>query len=240
MATVSLFPVTDTLTTDGPNRSTSGVKSGSPVTSGASAVDCWAVAAAVCWWVALFLLLAALTVESLSSAPGVMRAIVVVLASGVLGAGFFLAYARRPRAGSLVGLRRFNSVMLWLVVLGLGAYALVPRGGSVPQAVKPAEVVSVKVGVDEAQLAAAAKRTLTVEGMVCQSCVKTVTEALLGVPGVLAADVDLEGGRAVVSSTRDGTPPDSALVSALLAVGYKVWPVRAHGEDSEKKKVNDE
>ena len=60
--------------------------------------------------------------------------------------------------------------------------------------------------------------------MVCQSCVETVTEALLAVPGVLVVDVELEGGRAVVSSA-----PDTALVNAVVAAGYKAWP-RTSGE----------
>jgi len=187
------------------------------------------VAAAACWWIALFLLLVAFTVESLSSAPGRLRLFVAVLAAAVLGIGFFFAYARRPATRSFVGLRRFNAVMMWLVAAGVAAYALVPRGNSANKAVTPPEVVAVKPGVNEAQLAIASKRTLTVRGMVCQSCVATVTEALLAVPGVLAADVELESGRAVVSSAPDAPPPDTALVTAVVAAGYKAWP-RASGE----------
>jgi copper chaperone CopZ len=199
------------------------------------------IAAAICWWIALFLLLVALTVESLSSAPGRLRLIVVGLAAGALGVGFFLAYARRPATRSFVGLRRFNAVMLWLVALGIAAYALVPRGGATTGAVAPSDPVTVKPGVDEAQLAAASKRTFVVRGMVCQSCVETVTEALLGVPGVLAADVELEGGWAVVSSAPDAIPPDTALVNAVVAAGYKAWP-RAHDESdgTEQTKVSDD
>lgn len=181
------------------------------------------IAAAACWWIALFLLLVALTVDSLASAPDLLRLIVVGLAAVALAVGFFLVYARRPAPGTLVGLRRFNVVMMWLVAAGVAAYAVVPGGRQAPRPVASPALVTVNPGVDEAQLASASKRTFTVRGMVCQSCVETVTQALLGVPGVLAADVELSSGTAVVSSSGDTVPPDTALVSAVVKAGYKAW-----------------
>jgi copper chaperone CopZ len=179
------------------------------------------IAVAVCWWIALFVLLLALTVESHFSAPRQMRPIVAGLAAVTVGIGFFLAFGRRPPTGSLVGLRRFNTVMLWLVVAAVAAYALVPRAGPGAREVGAPKPLSVKPGVDEERLGTASRRTFTVEGMVCQSCVQTVTEALLGVPGVLAAEVELESGRAVVSSAGDASPPDTSLVNAIVTAGYK-------------------
>jgi copper chaperone CopZ len=192
------------------------------------------IAAAACWWVTLFLILAALTIEGMATSPARLRMVVVAAAAVVLACGFFLVYARKQAPGSYVGLRRFNAVMIWIVSVGLAMFALIPRGGTVEEAVSPAaalpEVVSptagisVAPGVSEAQLAAANKKRLTVKGMVCQSCVETVTEALLDVPGVLAADVDLEDGSARVSSDPCKSPSDSMLVSAIIQAGYKAWP----------------
>ena len=44
--------------------------------------------------------------------------------------------------------------------------------------------------------------TLEVDGMMCGHCVSTVHAALVGVPGVASADVDLDGGRATVRAAR--------------------------------------
>ena len=55
--------------------------------------------------------------------------------------------------------------------------------------------------------------------MMCGHCVSTVHAALVGVPGVASADVDLDGGRATVrhgggggrlSPVRRGGPPGAA------------------------------
>ena len=46
--------------------------------------------------------------------------------------------------------------------------------------------------------------TLEVDGMMCGHCVSTVHAALVGVPGVASADVDLDGGRATVRGTAAG------------------------------------
>jgi copper chaperone CopZ len=190
------------------------------------------LAAASCWWIALFVLLVAVTLESLSTAPGTLRLVVVLLAAGVLAVGFVLFYGRRPAPGVFVGLRRFNAVMLWMVAVGVAAYALAPREGPKSPAMTPKEMMSFKPGVDEAQLAGASKRTLGIGGMVCQSCVETVTAALLGVPGVLSADVELESGRAVVSSAADAAPADTTLITAVEAAGYKAWPLAGGEVDS--------
>ncbi len=61
--------------------------------------------------------------------------------------------------------------------------------------------------------------TLKIGGMTCGHCVKAVTEALEGVPGVQDARVDLEQGRAVVDY--DESRADTrALVGAVLEEGY--------------------
>ncbi len=42
------------------------------------------------------------------------------------------------------------------------------------------------------------KTMLKIEGMTCEGCVRNVREALMGVPGVQAASVDLKGAAASV------------------------------------------
>jgi copper chaperone CopZ len=73
-------------------------------------------------------------------------------------------------------------------------------------------------------MSATATAVLTVEGMHCSSCVALVEESLLEVPGVAAASVDLEGGRAQVGF--DPEQVDAARLAAVVAeAGYPSTPV---------------
>ena len=59
---------------------------------------------------------------------------------------------------------------------------------------------------------------LEIQGMTCMHCVKAVTEALSGVPGVTKVqDVNLEKGTAAV----EGSPAPDALVAAVKEAGYQ-------------------
>jgi Cu+-exporting ATPase len=58
--------------------------------------------------------------------------------------------------------------------------------------------------------------TLSIEGMSCQHCVGSVTKALLAVPGVESARVDLDAARAEVQ----GHAQPDALVDAVRRAGY--------------------
>jgi Cu+-exporting ATPase len=60
---------------------------------------------------------------------------------------------------------------------------------------------------------------LQVEGMTCQNCARHVREALEAVPGVAAAQVDLEKNRATVRWTGE-TENTTSLLAALDAAGY--------------------
>jgi Cu+-exporting ATPase len=61
-------------------------------------------------------------------------------------------------------------------------------------------------------------RVLRVEGMMCEHCKKHVEDALLAVPGVRTAVVDLAAGTAAVGLS--GQVPDEALAQAVLDAGY--------------------
>ena len=64
-------------------------------------------------------------------------------------------------------------------------------------------------------------RTYRVEGMSCDHCVRAVTRELLLTPGVSAVDVDLEGGRLVVTGR---AVDDDAVRAAVDEAGYEVAP----------------
>jgi copper chaperone len=61
--------------------------------------------------------------------------------------------------------------------------------------------------------------TLKVKGMSCGHCVKAVAGALEGVSGVSNAQVDLDGGRAMVEYDETKASP-AQLVGAVMAEGY--------------------
>lgn len=62
---------------------------------------------------------------------------------------------------------------------------------------------------------------LTVEGMTCGGCAKSVTSALEAVAGVQSARVDLEGGAVSVAYDPAQTKPE-AFVEAIEDAGFDV------------------
>ncbi|GLQ38786.1 copper-translocating P-type ATPase [Rhizobium albus] len=72
--------------------------------------------------------------------------------------------------------------------------------------------------------------TLAIDGMTCASCVARVEKALLAVPGVASATVNLATERASLSTS--GTVTDRDLVSAIASAGYEARTVSG-SEDNE-------
>ena len=67
------------------------------------------------------------------------------------------------------------------------------------------------------------KKLLKVEGMMCQHCVKHVTDALMGVAGVTSVDVNLKKKGALVECSEGVT--DEALTAAVKEAGYEVTQI---------------
>ncbi len=61
--------------------------------------------------------------------------------------------------------------------------------------------------------------TITVKGMTCDGCVRSVTKALKGVDGVQEANVDLQGQKATVTFDDSKTTVDT-LKEAVEDAGY--------------------
>ncbi len=74
---------------------------------------------------------------------------------------------------------------------------------------------------------------LQVDGMTCGACVKHVTQALQGLPGVNAVEVDLNAGRARVRA--DSTQSSLPMVAALEAAGYPARLATSSTPDSQPK-----
>ena len=63
--------------------------------------------------------------------------------------------------------------------------------------------------------------TLAIEGMHCNGCVRSLTNALKSVTGVKSADVSLQNNSATVEFDEKETTPDE-LRKAILVAGYDV------------------
>lgn len=61
------------------------------------------------------------------------------------------------------------------------------------------------------------KKTLKIEGMMCEGCVKSVKEALEKVPGITSVDVNLKKSTAVVQGDAD----DETLIKAVVDAGFR-------------------
>jgi len=95
-------------------------------------------------------------------------------------------------------------VMLVLLVLVGAPYAF--------QKLRAAAPVEGTIAAEE--VAPSERRvTLAVQGMMCGTCVETITNALQGTPGVMGCEVDMAAERAVVLCDR--SVADSALVGAI-------------------------
>ena len=65
-----------------------------------------------------------------------------------------------------------------------------------------------------------AKTKLKINGMSCQHCVKTVTDALTELPGVRRAKVNLRKGEAVVHFDASRVDPTN-LTEAIITAGFE-------------------
>ncbi len=61
------------------------------------------------------------------------------------------------------------------------------------------------------------KKTLKIEGMMCEGCVKSVKEAIEKIPGITSVDVNLKKGTAVVQGDAD----DETLIKAVVDAGFR-------------------
>jgi copper chaperone CopZ len=63
--------------------------------------------------------------------------------------------------------------------------------------------------------------TLEVDDMVCKGCVGDVREALMAIPGVVAAEVTLETKLAVVTLDASNAPDEASLCKTLSEAGHE-------------------
>ena len=71
------------------------------------------------------------------------------------------------------------------------------------------------------------KKELTIEGMMCQNCVKHVTKALENIHGASNVNVSLEDKKATVTVPDSVTDDD--LKAAVVDAGYEVTGIQNEG-----------
>jgi Cu+-exporting ATPase len=77
-----------------------------------------------------------------------------------------------------------------------------------------------------------------IEGMTCAACVRRVERALVKVPGVSEANVNLATERATVHIA-EGAVADADLIAAIQGAGYGATPVREEQADAEEVPIAD-
>ena len=106
----------------------------------------------------------------------------------------------------------------WKQESGTADLQTTENGGMMEQSTAAAEIADRIAQNDESKGETTMKKTIKIEGMMCQHCVKAATKALEGVAGVTAVTVSLEDKQAVV----EGTATDEALTAAIVDAGYEV------------------
>ena len=76
------------------------------------------------------------------------------------------------------------------------------------------------------------ERDYTIDGMTCGDCVTRVETALLAVPGVTLAEVNLATHRARVTALA-GSLSDAAIIEAVSGTGYAAQPVGQTGDEED-------
>ena len=179
-----------------------------------------AMVASACCWLPLALVIFGISAGGLAAFFDRFRLLFLMIAVVLLSVGFYLNYFRKERCEADMEcarpngvLKRLNRVVLWLAVVGTVAFGLFPNysgrlfgGGSTAVAAdsnKESQVV------------------LRVDGMTCAGCASTVKVSLVGIPGVIAAAVDVAQGRAVVTVDPKYPPAIEVLIAAVNKTGFQ-------------------
>jgi len=183
-----------------------------------------ALLASACCWVPLLLIAVGGASAGVASLLETYRVWFAIASVAMLGLGFYFVYLRRrpcdddgcaPKSRRS---RRISAVILWastpLVVAMIAFPGLIGEiaGGAASASVGAANE-------EEAQV-------YSVEGMTCGGCAASIALTLRGVPGVAAAEVSYDEGRATVQPELGGTVTDAAVVAALEAMGYRAARLR--------------
>jgi len=183
-----------------------------------------ALFASACCWLPLLLIGMGASTVGVAGFFETYRPYFLVATAGLLGAGFYFVYFRKPKCAPGEAcevpnprLQRINKVSLWLATVLVVAFATFPN------------YVGTFFGDDGSGTAVAAQtpmdtsRTYTVEGMTCEGCTGHIRTAVGALPNVKAVEVSYADGTATVVFEGDAVD-DEAVTQAVESAGYTARP----------------
>jgi copper chaperone CopZ len=154
------------------------------------------------------------------------RPLFLILASVLLGLGFYLNYFRKERCAPGDAcetpnprLRKMNRGMLWVSTALVVAFAFFPSYVGHLFGVQPTAAESTTASTDT--------WTIAIDGMTCAGCETAVNQSLAEVPGVVNAKASYADEGATITVDPNNPPTRMALTAAVGKAGYSLVSMNA-------------